>query len=673
MVHFAFGIHNHQPIDELDSVIEENYRQAYRPFLDVVREFEAVRLNLHISGFLLEWLQEHHPEYIEDLKPLVRSRQVEVLASGLYEPILTLLPEEDRLGQVTACLERLNRLFGAKPRGLWLTEQVWEQSLARTLAQAGIEYVVADDTHFRNVGLQEEDLFGYYVTEDQGRTLAVFPISKRLRNLVPFRDVGDTLKFLADQAQYQGPRLAVLFDDGEKFGSRPGTNERVYAGGWLRRFCTELSEAREVDFALFSDFLDENPPLGRVYLDNASYEEMGEWVLPADRLRQFEKVKERFKSNPKELSFLRSGYFRNFLVKYPEANRLHKRMVFVSNKIRQSRKRDELKDAARLELYKGQGNDAYWHGVFGGLYRPHLRHGCYRHLLRADGLLAENLGAKLVDFDGCGRKELVFDYRDVFLVIAPSLGGALMELDAKPEEINWLDTITRSPEAYHSRLKAGAPEGHGGNGATNAHEQRTTSDERYLHYDPLPRYSLLDHFYKLEATARQCYEGNAASLPVHVPEIALAPRGYELESHKVIMSLLDFLDEKPSHLYKEIAIEADRLRITYDIMANFWQPYRFAVDFNVLPLKQLVIDGREASVADVAEAKRVSEVKLVHFSDATLTVRVKTVPFTLWHYPIETVSSSEKGCERIHQGTALVLSWEQHKPAGAFEFEVVWR
>jgi alpha-amylase len=43
---------------------------------------------------------------------------------------------------------------------------------------------------------------------------------------------------------------------------------------------------------------------------------------------------------------------------------------------------------ARRELYRGQCNCSYWHGVFGGLYLGHLRFAVYKHLLAAERLAA---------------------------------------------------------------------------------------------------------------------------------------------------------------------------------------------------------------------------------------------------------------------------------------------
>jgi hypothetical protein len=60
-----------------------------------------------------------------------------------------------------------------------------------------------------------------------------------------------------------------------------------------------------------------------------------------------------------------------------------------------------------------QCNDAYWHGVFGGIYAPHLRTEMWRELVRAETLLdalARGRGNELrieqTDFDADGSEEL---------------------------------------------------------------------------------------------------------------------------------------------------------------------------------------------------------------------------------------------------------------------------
>jgi len=699
MVYFAFGVHCHQPLDLDDAATEKEFLQTYRPFLDILRAFPGTKANCHISGPLLEWLQAHHHDFLGELKELVAAGQVEMLASGLYAPVLTLLPAEDRREQVKLYCDLLARQFGVRPRGLWLTGQVWEQHLTSCLAQAGIEYIVLEDTHFHNVGLLDEQLTGYFVTEDEGFTMAVFPASTSLRRVISHPT--DALRILQDQAQYHEPHLLTLFADDAALSilvaadAQPATPQsaspQLSGSGRLDRFFAGLSGSAAITCLRLSDALDELTPRGRIYLDNAAPAELDGLVSSLERLRLYEQARDRLKADPRNSGLLRPGYFRNLLTRYPEANRLHKRMLYVSNKLRRSRKSPESRSEARRELFKGQTGDAYLpvpqssgiqpqlaqistdrqsaqsaKSVAGfrnpqsvpALYSPPVRQAAYRHLLRADTRLGENAGTQILDFDACGRREIVADYRDTFLVINPNLGGALLELDDKRHAINWLDTITRCPEGYHIGLSSAA---------------------RYLHYDPWPRYALLDHFYALKTTVQDCLEGHARELY----EASLTARHYELEPHRVVMSLTDFLADKPAHLYKEIAIEPQRLVITYDLLANFWQPYRFAVDLSFLPLKELTIAGRTVPLDEPGQVPRAADVRLTHDTGAQLNLHAPKLPFTVWYYPVETIApipQSELGNPSTPrplnsstlQGTCLVLSWELFRPAGVHEFQLQW-
>src|SRR5580692_1911265 len=184
-VRLILALHNHQPVGNFDGVFEEAYRTSYRPFLDVLANYPEIPFALHTSGPLLEWLVEKHPEYIARLRSLVESGRVEVLGGGFFEPILTMIPERDRIGQIKAFSRYLLELFGAQVRGMWIAERVWEQHLVSGIADAGIEYTVLDDFHFERAGCKGDDVFGYYLTEDDGRLLKVFPGSESLRYTMP--------------------------------------------------------------------------------------------------------------------------------------------------------------------------------------------------------------------------------------------------------------------------------------------------------------------------------------------------------------------------------------------------------------------------------------------------------------------------------------------------------
>ncbi|HBE44868.1 MAG TPA: hypothetical protein DDW17_05280, partial [Deltaproteobacteria bacterium] len=47
-------------------------------------------------------------------------------------------------------------------------------------------------------------------------------------------------------------------------------------------------------------------------------------------------------------------------------------------------KRVKRNENAKKLLFMAQCNDSYWHGVFGGLYLPHLRASVYNNLIEAE-------------------------------------------------------------------------------------------------------------------------------------------------------------------------------------------------------------------------------------------------------------------------------------------------
>ncbi|MFT3881857.1 MAG: hypothetical protein QM703_19645 [Gemmatales bacterium] len=277
---FAFALHDHQPVGNFDSVFAQAYTDAYFPFLDVISQYPELSFSMHMSGPLLEWLEKNRPDHLGDLKELVKSGQLEIIGGAYYEPILPILPRRDRVGQIRRYSEKLKEVFDADVRGLWLAERVWEPSLVTDLLEADIEYTLLDDFHFKQAGLEEDDLRGYFMTEDQGFLLRVFPISEPLRYMVPWKDPSEAMAYIDLLAEAYPDSVIVCADDGEKFGSWPGTHSLCYDKKWLATFFDMLLERQaqdKIQLVTLSQALDETPPMGTVYLPECSYREMTEW------------------------------------------------------------------------------------------------------------------------------------------------------------------------------------------------------------------------------------------------------------------------------------------------------------------------------------------------------------------------------------------------------------
>ncbi|HEY4723203.1 MAG TPA: 4-alpha-glucanotransferase, partial [Anaerolineae bacterium] len=190
-IYLSLALHNHQPVGNFDYVIEDAYQRAYEPMIAALERHPGMRLALHYSGSLRDWLKANQPDFLRRVRTLVGRKQIEIMTGGYYEPVLVVLPDADKLGQIAKLTEAIRADYGAEPTGGWLAERVWEPHLPKALHEAGLEYTVVDDTHFRYVGYTDDDLFGYYVTEEQGRTLKIFPTSRSLRFMLPWSPVDE--------------------------------------------------------------------------------------------------------------------------------------------------------------------------------------------------------------------------------------------------------------------------------------------------------------------------------------------------------------------------------------------------------------------------------------------------------------------------------------------------
>ncbi|MBI3626106.1 MAG: DUF1926 domain-containing protein [Candidatus Rokubacteria bacterium] len=673
---FLFGIHNHQPAGNFDHVIAEATERAYHPFLAILHEFPDLPATIHTSGSLLEWLKERGSRTFDLLGTLVARGQVELLTGGFHEPILPVLPDWDKVGQIQQLTEFLTRHFGVRPRGMWLAERVWEPHLPKVLRESGIEYVLVDDGHFALAGLDPAALGGYFLTEEQGATLAVFPISQRLRYLVPFCEPEETLAFLAERRKTA--RSLTLVDDGEKFGVWPGTHRRCYEAGWLRRFFETLVKTDWLEVATFSADLDRHSPSGRIYLPTAAYREMGEWALPADAARDLEEMKDRVLALPdgeKLGNLLRGGFWRNFLVKYPEVNDLHWKMLRLSHAIHESLAREpgdgRLLEAQR-HLWRGQGNDAYWHGVFGGCYLPHLRRGVRQALITADRLLGEAternpMGWSRQDLNGDGHAEVLIRTPALTLTLNPAAGGSLTEIAYAPKALDLADVLARRPEAYHARIKAAGPTEDAPESVKTIHERLTVKEPGALDvlgYDRFRRACLLDGLFP------QSGELDALS-PWDRAEVVLGDQQMDHrvqstgEKISIIFSLANpsgwpLLVEKTVTVV-ETRAEVDvayRLRWTGTArLSGRWAAqWNLALTGGDAPARYYRLPGLP-SLKNRGLASNQTDVGLVDEWIGLAVTLAWGQPATLAWAPVETVSLSEAGVERIFQGSSLLLAW----------------
>ena len=428
-IKFLMGLHCHQPVDNFGHVFEDAYQKSYKPFLEVLRKHPAIKLSIHYSGSLLDWIKEKHPDFLMTIKELIEKQQVEILTGGHHEPILTMIPREDIAGQIQKLTDLITCTFGCVPKGAWLTERVWAPELAEIFKENGIDYTIVDDFHLTNAGVSPEKVFGRFEIENC-ENFSVFASIKKLRYSIPFsKNPKEVVKYLENIASDPRARLITFADDMEKFGLWPYTHDWVYRKGWLDRFFTNLEESKIVGTMTFSEAAASISSSGRIFMPQSSYAEMMHWS---------------------------GGDFSNFFKKYPESNFMRKRMLHVSNLLKVSTCKEKIKEA-KEELYKSQSNCSYWHGIFGGVYLKYLRQGVYKHLIKAETLIKNEESrsqpeVEIMRFPGddneiiCARNEFLNIFVD------PKRAGSIFEIDYKPRVYNAMNTMSRRKESYHENI-----------------------------------------------------------------------------------------------------------------------------------------------------------------------------------------------------------------------------
>jgi alpha-amylase len=399
------------------------------------------------------------------------------------------------------------------------------------------------------------------------------------------------------------------------------------------------------------------------------------------------------------LPFLHGGFWRHFLVKYPEINTLHKTMVRVSRKVWTMRP-GPRRDAALDHLWQAQCNCPYWHGVFGGIYLAHVRSANWAHLIAAEQITDARRGrrwvsARLEDLDADGRLEVLVSSDAQVLSIDPPDGGSVTAWSARAARVNLVNVMTRRAEGYHESLRQALARGEavlsGPDEAETIHTTRVRVKEwgleRYLLTDWYRRSTLLDHFLAPgggpEAFARgearelgdfvnQAYEPALGAEDADVRPAA-GPRRTSLrlvrDGHVWVGGT-----HAPVRVEKTVTVPAGRsevevaYRVTNRSRATVAADFAVETNWGTTGADATVVVGSEAW--GVGDARQLPSAAMFALCDEgwRLAVRGRVAapsPPDLWVMPIEVVSASEAGFERTFQGASLLVVWPMRLEPGA--------
>jgi hypothetical protein len=634
----VFGVTSTQPVGATDDEIEDVYQRAYKPFLKTLYNAPDILTTLHFSGQLLLWLDRHHSEYTDVLSEMVARKQVELLGGGFYDPVFTIIPRPDRIGQVESLTTYLRKRFGKRPRGSWITQHIWEPSLASTMKSSGMEYVFLDDHHFRAAGLTGENMQRPCLTEDQGKTIIVFPVSNALLAAAREKTPEEVLAYIKSQRSDDPSRVLVLIDECERYVDSFATKGKgATDDSWLHQFVYLVRENREwLGVELPSSIRCNSTPQLRGYFASAFFDS----------------------ANPET-----NGCFRHNITRYPESNLMYAKMQYIHVLVNQIRGDKYRKQAAREELWKAQCHSAYWHGEHEGIYRNRLRKQVYRSLIEAEKRTRERgifqPSIVTVDFDMDGLDEYLFQGQDINAYVHRQ-GGMLFELDYLPKPWNYLDTLGRHKESYHTPQIAARG------------------------YDPHPRRSFMDHFLDPATTLKEfeaCrYSGTKSYLECLYECVNLKRDSHllHLQASGAVPNARQNGSRSRSSRRRSVRVVVDKryrfrrggLQVDSTIQNNDQTALRavFAPELNFAFLSQeadhlrfFAMTARTEPKEFSPAANELSKTGELQFNDLTNEVSITigfSEPADLWSFPVITMGRTADGIQPRYQSSVVVPRWQ---------------
>ena len=654
-VRLIFGTHNHRPHGEFDHVCEAAYQKAYKPFLSILNRHPAVKAVAHFSGSLLTWIEENHAEYFMLLEEMVSRKQIELLGGGFYEPVLPVIPRSDRLGQIELLTTYLRSHFGVRPRGCWVAEGVWEPTLPYFLRNAGLSYTFLQESQFRIAGVPDDMLHVPHITEDQGKIVSVYPMSRCLSDLVGKGTPQEAIQCLEGYATREGKHVVSLMDDGERWGDLDERLSVLQKEGWIDRFLGLVEENQEWIETVHPSRDSATAPLqGRAYFRCSCQEDITQWMATGGGLESavaHQRGRKRLVAAGRSTAdagvLIPGGFFRQFMQRYRESNLLYSKMMYTHLLVNQIRGDKYRKKAAKDELWKGQANDAYWHGEVGGIYHNHLRKAAYRGLIEAEGITRNSNGfipsIISVDFDMDGSPEYLYQGADMNAYVHEE-SGMLFELDLQAVSWNYLDTLSRTPEPYHDS---------------------TCPEDWYC------RKSFVDHFLDekttLDAFDAMRYRERGDFVGGRYECLATDRERFTVSLRREgrVRCGTRWVRVSVEKLYR---FRKTDVHVSYHIanMSSGEAALWFAPEINVALASDSMESSRVSVIApdreeigcDHAERKGAREVlvqDLVNRVDIVLSARE---PFDLWSLPVRTRSRTPSGMESIYQSSCLLPHWK---------------
>lgn len=360
---------------DLNEIIDCEYNLIYKPLFKFLHSSKTFKFSLCVTGEQISRYKDAHLEALDIMKEGVSSGQLEIVATGKFNPSYPLLYSRDRLAQMEEHLQTIRDYTGHRPRGASLTYSVWDSTLLPSFSNSGIEYILIPSSalwQYKDVPLTEATKTPYIMSDKQ-KSISIIPLLDSLKPPIysdnnstdtdSNSNINDTnlarvkayLTQLASLFPTNESHTVALFFSKEELarlletGFLSSLNLLLYKENFMQNSLTSF-----VSTILPSSFIKEERRRRQVYLSSYIGEELKQ---------EIKRVKGEDKGNP--------GYsFYDYLSTFPQTLLLYSRFLYECVLINQTRKLDKaVKQYAKKMLLSAQNIYSFLNYSY--IYRQH--------------------------------------------------------------------------------------------------------------------------------------------------------------------------------------------------------------------------------------------------------------------------------------------------------------
>ncbi len=642
----------HQPLTASESAVARACDEVYAPLLDTIAAAPRLRVAVHFTGHLLDYLSRRQDRLLLSLRELVQAERVEVLGGLFYGGPPALLPELDLRGQLQMMAEFWESFVGSAPVGYWLPDLAWAVELPRLLDESGLAYGFVSSTQLVGAGSVPPRLGR---AERGGLAQPLFVLHAPLSSGLPGTPVDEWLTAVhaAAAAGASSSPLSVWVR-AESLGLEPGTQRWCAQEGWLAQWIAALT-GDEIETVLpratfATARIDEGLRLRPTFAT-----ELGAvGVQPG----------------PVEWA--------DFPMLFPELGTLVRRMLRLSDKLRlaitsmeeeglEEDWSDTLATAQRL-LFSAQASEVYWRGAEPGFSDPAMRDAVMTRLCQAERMIDvlvqgedDWLALEEEDRDGDRVDEVFVANRRLAAWIVPARAGLVRALDDRELDRTLLDAGPRREEPFFAEAAAaprGLPEGPPRRGQNLIR----LADELPMTSDALERGGIRERLLEVDVSPSELFAGRVGALaatPSELLENRIDEEGdvcYRLRLRAT--HGLDGLRPTRVTLDKELTLPLDaaELRLVYQAEVEP-APALLAVE---LPLRlgaspaELWCNGEARPLVE-ATLPAVGELRLLDRDGCGVGLSLEPAQ-EVWVTPLATTVRDLAGYRPVSQGVFLVVA-----------------